>query len=87
MVYVCVRYLPRILSWIPPVMPSIARDATCRESHSSRSIHTACQRPPTLSVYTIILFPMFDTGNVMLIAMLMLAKIETWSILSQGMLP
>ncbi len=42
---------------------------------------------PTLGVHTPILFPMFDTGNVILTATLMLAKIEICSILSQETLP
>ena len=40
-----------------------------------------------LSVHTPMLFPLFDTGDVMLMAMLTLANIETCSILSQGTLP
>ncbi len=49
--------------------------------------HSHCASTPTLSVHTTILFPMFDTGNVMLTATLTPAKIETCSILSHGTLP
>ncbi len=45
--------------------------------------HSHRASTPTLGVHTPILFPMFNTGKVILMAMLTLAKIETCSILSQ----
>ncbi len=48
----------------------------------SRPIHTARQRQRSVCTHLYFFFPMFDTGNVILTAMLMLAKVETYLILS-----
>ena len=63
--------------------------ASCDSAFKQLTIkaHSHCASMPTLSVHTPILFPIIDTANMLLTAMLMLAKIETCWILSQGMLP